>query len=353
MKSLTTFLVVLGALIGGNPQAQATKVYIPLGSAGEIIVVDAGDDLTTETIGGVEDVHGLAAVAGGRLLVAGSFSEAEPGKSALPPKPKGLSEETHRAHHMKPDAPATGKETGVSFVSIIRTEDREVMARVPAPGAVHHVAATPDSRHAIVTHPNADSVSVIDLSAYSLVKTIRTGSLPNYVVSSGDGKRVYVSNAGDDTIAEIDAESWTLRRHIPAGTNPEHIILSRDDTTLYASNVAAGTVSEIALAEGRIARTFEIGGTLHGIDLSDDQGTLFVSAMERNELVAVDRASGAVRRVTLGPSPYHLTVIRGTGKVYVTSAEEPKLWVIDAATLRLRREIPIRGKGHQMTVSEG
>jgi DNA-binding beta-propeller fold protein YncE len=56
--------------------------------------------------------------------------------------------------------------------------------------------------------------------------------------------------------------------------------------------------------------------------------------------------------VLLGPSPYHLAAIPGTGKLYVSSAEEPKLWVVDQESLRVLNEIPIRGKGHQMVVME-
>ena len=57
-----------------------------------------------------------------------------------------------------------------------------------------------------------------------------------------------------------------------------------------------------------------------------------------------------MRSIALGPSPYHLTTVGGTGKLYVSSAEEPKIWVVDQQSLRTLGEIPIRGVGHQMAV---
>lgn len=349
MKAKATFL--LAALIVAAPQAMAeTIVYVPLGGAGEVLVIDGASDRIIGKIPGLEEVHGLASAASGDYLVAGSYAETAPGEPAIPSRPKAISEEEHRAHHAAPAERAAVKPEAVSFVSVIRAEDRAVVRRIAVPGAVHHTAVTPDGRHAVATHPNGGGVSVIDLPAFTVSKMVHTGPLPNYAVVSRDGKRLFVSNAGNDTISEIDTEHWIVRRNILAGGSPEHLVLSPDDGTLYVNNVDAGTVSAISLERGAVVRTYAVGGLLHGIDLSDDGQTLFVSAMEKNKLVAIDLGQGRVRSRPLAPSPYHLAAVRGTGKLYVSSAEEPKIWVVDQESLATLGEIPIRGKGHQMTV---
>jgi DNA-binding beta-propeller fold protein YncE len=106
----------------------------------------------------------------------------------------------------------------------------------------------------------------------------------------------------------------------------------------------------VSLDRGETVKKYAVGGAVHGIDLSDDGKTLFVSGREQNKLVAIDLVKGGIRSVPLSPAPYHLTTIRGTGKLYVSSADEPKIWVVDQKTLRVEREIPIGGKGHQMVV---
>ncbi len=350
MKAKFRLMVLLGTLLGAAPQAiAATTVYVPTGSGGEILVIDADRDTIIDSIPGVEDAHGLASAPNGDFLVAGMYAEFMPDEPALPPKPEGMSEEEHRAHHSAP-AGAAMDDGAISFVSVIGTDEKSVMRRIEVPGAVHHTAVSPDGRYAVATHPNRGGISVIDLSSFRVATTVETGTLPNYAVISSDGLRVYVSNAGDDTISEIDAGSWSVRRTIPVGGSPEHIVLSSDDGALYVANADDGTVSAISLARGEVVKTYEIGGVLHGIDLSDDGGTLFVSGRERNSLVAIDLAEGRMRSAPLAPAPYHLTAIRGAGKLYVSSADEPKIWVVDQNSLETLGEIPIRGKGHQMAV---
>ncbi len=349
MKAKLRLTLVLGALVGVAAQAMAAgTVYVPLGSADEVLVIDAAKDRVVDKITGLEAAHGLASTPNGDFLVVGSYAETTPDSPALPAKPQGMSAAEHQAHHAAPAAPAPAG--AVSFVSIIRTVDNAVVRRIEVPGAVHHTAVTPDGRYAVATHPGGDNISVIDLASYKVVRTVTTGPLPNYAVASRDGKQVYVSNAGNDTISEVDTRDWTVRRDLTAGETPEHIALSPDDQTLYVNNVDAGTVSAISLRSGEIVETFAIGGALHGIDLSDDGKVLFVSAREHGELVAIDLESKRMRSVALGPSPYHLTAVRGTDKLYVSSADEPKIWVVDQKSLRTLGEIPMRGPGHQMAI---
>lgn len=66
--------------------------------------------------------------------------------------------------------------------------------------------------------------------------------------------------------------------------------------------------------------------------------------------MAFDLASGQRRTISLEPAPYHVAAVRGTGKLYVSSRAEPKIWLIDQQTLAVRSEIPIRGEGHEMGV---
>ena len=352
MNPLFQVITLAAAVAGAATHAIAgVTVYVPLGSAGEVLVVDADKDRIVGTIPGLPDVHGLAGTADGKVLVAGSYAETTPGEAAAPPKPAGMSEAEHRAHHAAPAKQAREPRKAVSFVSIIGGGDMSVVRRIEVAGAVHHTAVTPDGRYAVATHPNNGGISVIDLARFEVMKFVRTGPMPNYAVVAPDGRRVYVSNAGNGTISEIGTDGWAVRRTFAAGEGPEHMVLSPDGGMLYVNNADAGSVSAIDLGRGVVTRTFEIGGELHGIDLSDNGKTLFVSGKEENKLVAIDLTGGGVRSVPLAPAPYHLTAVRGTGKLYVSSRAEPKIWVVDAESLRVINEIAIRGEGHQMVVT--
>jgi len=330
----------------------APLIYVPLGSKGKIVVVDAAKDEVVDKIDGVAAVHGLAGTPDGQFLVAGSFEEREPGSEEVV-KPAGVSEDEHAAHHTGTDTASAEDGSVVSTVSIIRAADGTLIRRIDVPGAVHHVAVSPDSRFAVVTHPNEGSISAIDLTTYQVIATVSTGALTNYAAFGPDGKWLYVSNAGNDTVSGLDTSQWSVEWTLDVGVSPEHVVLSKDGANLYVNNVDDGTVSVVDVKDRRVARTIPIGTDLHGIDLSDDGNTLFVAARGDDKLIAVDLRTGGDRRVSLTPMPYHLSAIRGTGKLYVSSADEPKIWVVDQAGLKVLAEILIGGKGHQIVQGLG
>lgn len=348
MKTETWSLVMVAALAAPAANA-AADLYIPLGADDAIAVVDTARDAIVGRIDGLPAVHGLAATPDGTLLVAGSYAERAAGGTP-PPRPAGVSGEDHAAHHAPaagagPEAPPAA---ALSTVSIVRTADGAVLRRIDVPGAVHHVAVSPDGRVAVVTHPAQGSITAIDLGSYEVLATVATGPFPNYAVFSPDARRVYVSNAGNATVSDVDTERWIVRRNLVVGQAPEHLVLSPDGATLYVNDVGDGTVSVLDLRQGEVRRTIALGTPLHGIDLTEDGGTLFVSVMGENRLAAVDPDSGETRSAPLEPAPYHLAVVRGTDKLYVSSATEPKVWVVDRRSLAVRGEIDIGGKGHQM-----
>lgn len=345
-KSVLAGALAVSLTAGGG--ADAANVYIPQGSAGEALVVDATTDIVVGRIAGLPDVHGLGGAPGARYLVAGSYAETTADKAPAIAKPAGVTEDEHAAHHGAGTQSTSSSSGTVSIVTIINAADGSPVRRLEVPGAVHHVAVSPDGRFAIATHPNAEGVSVIDLADLTVRGLVRTGPVPNYAAFSPDRPRVYVSNGGNGTISEIDTERWFVRRNLVAGDSPEHIVVAPDGGTLYIANVETGVVSQLAIERGEVVRAFEIGGELHGLDISDDGATLFISGMGENKLAALDLRSGKIRRAPLGPAPYHLAVIRGTGKLYVSSRDEPRVWIVDQSTLTARGVIAIRGEGHQM-----
>jgi len=327
-------------------------VYVPLGDAGKIVVVDAATDKIVDTIGGLAAIHGLAKTPDGKFLIAGSYDEREAG-TEMPAKPANMTKKDHAAHHKAAPAKSPNSDKMVSTVSVVSTSDGKVVRRIDVPGAVHHVTVSPDGRFAVVTHPNEDAVSAIDLASYKVVATVPTGSLPNYAAFSPDGKRLFVSNAGGNTVSEINTASWAVDRQIKVSDGPGHLAMSPDGRNLYVASDDDGIVSEINIRDGMVARTFTIGDSLHGLDLSKDGGTLFVSARGKDKLVAIDLKTSAQRDVTLAPEPYHLATIGSTGKLYVSSADQPDIWVVDQKSLSVTGIVPIGGKGHQMVLSPG
>ncbi|MHB1232207.1 MAG: YncE family protein [Burkholderiales bacterium] len=312
--------------LGAAPAMAAPTVYIPLGSGNRVIAVDTATGRITKSYPGVDNPHGLVATPDGEYLIAGSMLET--------PLPAGS----------PPGAPN-------SKLFLVHPGHGHVMLTIPVSGWTHHQAITPDGRYVISTHPTRSGVSVVDLQSNQVIKTIETGPAPNYTAITRDGKRAYVSNSGNGTVSQIDLGTWRVTHTLEGGPAVEHVVLSADEKTLYTLNPRAGTVSVVSTETGKVVGTHKIGANLHGLDLGDDGQTLFVSSVSDNKLVALDPRSGAQRTLALSPAPYHLNVIRGTGKVYVSSRSEPVIWVVDQKSLKLTDTIKLpAGEGHQMAV---
>lgn len=349
---MTTFRSVtigLGLILLGLPAAaESGRVFIPEGSANSILVVRADTGETVRRVDGVEAVHGLSGAPDVPYLVAGSYTEAPREEIAVMTQPEGVSADEHAAHHA-PAAKSMGPAgAGISIVTILDAATGDILRRIEAPGAVHHTAVSPDGKFAVATHPAGDGISVIDLSTFSVTAYVATGATPNYAAFGSDPALVYVSNTGNGTISEVDLARGIVRRNLIAGQAPEHIAIATETGRLYAADADAGRVVELSLSDGETLRSLDIGGGIHGIGLSDDRKMLFVAGRGEGKLVAVDLASGETQATALAPEPYHLTVIPGSGTLFVSSRAEPKVWIIDAATLEERGVIPIEGDGHQM-----
>jgi DNA-binding beta-propeller fold protein YncE len=344
------FTTATAALLMTTAMAVAQPiVFVPEGSAGTVRMIDAATGETIKRITGLEAVHGLSGATGVPYLVAGSYAETDRAAIAELTQPEDVSENEHVAHHAKPeDKPIGPSGAGISILSVLDAPTGEIIRRIEVPGAVHHTAVSPDGRFAVATHPSGDGISVIDLTTFALTAFVPTGSMPNYAAFGSDPGFVYVSNAGNGTVSEVDLDRGIVRRNMVAGNAPEHFVIDPDKALLYAADADAGDVIELSLKDGTVTRSFSIGGELHGLDLSDDRATLFVAGRGEDKIAAVVLSTGAVTFASLSPEPYHLTNIPGTGTFYVSSRAEPKVWIINQATLTAVGDFQIEGEGHQM-----
>ncbi len=317
---------VAALLLGATALSAAPFVYLPVGGAGKIEVIDVATAKIIDTYTGLKAVHGLAGTPDGKYLVAGSFSE----------RPVSAND-------------ANGPQ--VSTVSVLDQATGKLVATIDVPGAVHHVTISPDGRFAALTQPAYASVSIVDLKTLGLLTTIKTGAMPNYMVFSPDSAALYVSNAGNDTVVDVTTNDWKIAKTFKAGQAPEHMVISADGKTLYVNNNDDGTVSAIDTATGKTDAVYPIGERLHGIDLSNDGKSLLVAERDGNNIAKIDLASGTVSKQATGPAPYHLTSIPGTDMAYVTSSDGPVLRVIKQSDMSAVTEIKIPAIGHQMVVS--
>lgn len=324
-------------------------MYVPLGETNELVIIDLKTDKITGRIDELENAHGLSSNSNTEYLVAGSMQTASVKKSGAT-KPAQVSEAEHEAHHAGGEA-TSGQAATPSYVSIVHPKHGHVMRRIEVRGLTHHTTVSPDGKLAIAVHSGAGGISVIDLDKSEVIKTVQTGTWPNYAVFTSDGSYLYVTNAGAGMVNEIDTRTWQTTKKIKVGKEPEHLVMSANNRLLYVANKASGSVSVVDLAKGNVTKTYSVGKKLHGIDLSDDDRWLFVTSKGSNQLSKVNLSSGNITHINLSPAPYHLAYIPGLNKLYVSSRKLPKIWVLNAQTLKTENEISLgKGVAHQMVI---
>lgn len=317
---LVCAFVLLGTLgLSMGPSLAEPLVYVAAGSANKILVIDAATDKVVNEYGGVENPHAVVATPDGEYIISGSLKE-------------------------------TRDDTNIprSTLYLVHPAHGHVMSTLPATGMIHHQAITPSGKYVISTHPTQSGISYADMLGDGTVKALKTGPGANYAVVTQDGSRAYVTNTGNATISEIDIKTWMVVRTLEAGPGPEHLAISKDGALLYVANARAGKVSAVSIESGKVVRQYAIGKKVHGLDISDDGSTLYATSKGENKLVILNPETDRRKVVSLVPEPYHLQTIKGTGKVYVSSSKDSRIWVIDQKTGDLTGEIAIKGEGHQM-----
>ncbi len=321
--------------------ALAGPVYLPLGNADRLAVVDHASGEVRRILADLPAPHGAALTPDGTTLVVGSFAERE--ADTMPPRPAGVDPAAHARHHAKKPA----DDAGVTTISLLDPATGEVRRRVDLAGAVHHVAVDPSGRWAAFTHPGYGRASVVDLAGGEAVLRIPTGEGPNYLVFSPDGRRLYVGNSGDDTVTVLRVGTWTVAGRFRLPVAPGHMALSPDGGRLYVADAAGGTVLAVATEDGAVLARRDLGEALHGLALAPDGGTVFVAVTGGDRLVALDAADLTVREERRFAAPYHVTVVTDGGRLMVSSAAEPVLHVWDLGDLDHVAAVRLDGIGHQ------
>ena len=92
------------------------------------------------------------------------------------------------------------------------------------------------SDFAYITNQLSNSVSVINLENYKVVKEIPVGSKPAGVAVTKKGKLIFISNPESKEISVIDGLKLENIKNISLGKGPLGIALTKDDKLLLVAD---------------------------------------------------------------------------------------------------------------------
>src|SRR5581483_5004017 len=106
--------------------------------------------------------------------------------------------------------------------------------------------------YAYVTHGKSNTVSVIDLRDFRLVKTLHVGDGPTGIAANSKKNEIYVVNSGSADVSIINAENNSIVTTIGVHGAPYFIDISPDGKRAYVANSASDNVSAIDLDVRRV-----------------------------------------------------------------------------------------------------
>lgn len=105
-----------------------------------------------------------------------------------------------------------------------------------------------DQSRLFVANGNSDSVSVVDTSSDTVIKTISlhpgdryNGANPNSLALSPDNTTLYVTEGGANAVAVVDATTGAVLGLVPTGWYPNSVSVSADGSRLFVVNAKSNT----------------------------------------------------------------------------------------------------------------
>jgi len=236
-------------------------------------------------------------------------------------------------------------------VSVIRTDTKQVVAKIKVGNEPQSVALDPRNRFAYVANAASNDVSIIrirkskpDKFKAVRLKQLTTGAEPWNVVVSPDGRRVFVSNSSQDTITVINGRNRRIIGHINLRQSvcndpdrhrhfqPRGMAVTQDNRKLYVTRflsfVKTGGIQGDDLGKEGIVCLLKID--THSHKLSDYQPIKAIALAPQNTGFLVDRpgpnntaGDGVPDQTFAFPNQMQSIVIRGNQAYLPNIAASP------------------------------
>lgn len=220
---------------------------------------------------------------------------------------------------------------GGGHLVVVDAIGKRVLATVTVGVAPSDVAVLPDNSRAYVVNTAANSVSVVDLSTFTVIATVAVQSRPSKAVVNVDGSGVYVASEG--SVSKIATSTNTVAATIAVVFSAADIDISPDGTHIFVLDDSRRMMFVIDAASDSVLREFPTGQQgLLPVNVAAQSATRVFATLQDGGLVfpnsrvqLMDAASGAV----LGSSGIHVP------RALARDSSGSPVYVVDALGLKV------------------
>jgi YVTN family beta-propeller protein len=246
-------------------------VYVTGDGSSALSVIDTATDRVVKTIDVGKTPNGVALTPDGRLLLIAVYGE--------------------------------------DRIAFLDTATQSVVATMGVPKP-HTVAIRPDGKLAYVTsqEPGHSAISVVDLAARAVVRTVPLDKTPRDGEFGYDGKAFYFTEGGVNAVQVLDRASDKIGDEIPTGVSPHYVNFFRGTTLGMVVVQGPGELLLFDPATNKPIRSVAVGKQPHWLAVSSDGRTAYVTNEGSNDLSVVDVATGKTATIIVGKAPRKVVV---------------------------------------------
>jgi YVTN family beta-propeller protein len=232
-------------------------------------------------------------------------------------------------------------------VSLVDTENGEILATLPTGNAPHEVDVSPDGRLALVGNYGTreapgSSLTLIDIAAAEVVKTIELEvyARPHGIVWTSD-RRAVVTVEENRSIVEIDVEKGEVVQAMTTEAEISHMVaVAKKKGLAFVANIGSGSVTVIDLAVGTKVASIPTGEGAEGIAVTPDGRQVWVTNRAENTITVIDVNKHApVAKLDAGEFPIRAEATADGRFVLITNAKGNDLSVFSTKDLTEVRRV--------------
>ncbi|MGD1836581.1 MAG: YncE family protein [Nitrososphaeraceae archaeon] len=180
-----------------------------------------------------------------------------------------------------------------------------------------------------ITHPNSNSISVVDGSTNRLISSIDNIFTPvNIKIDSLNGY-FYVTNIDKNTITRFSIINPQNNKTVHVGDKPYDIGINQKNNKIYVTNLDNNTVTIINRTTFSILDTISVGNSPVGLAIDEVSNNTYISNLKSNNIYVLDGESNEILdKIPTGNKPTGITV-NDQGIIYVSNIGDETVSVIN------------------------
>lgn len=217
--------------------------------------------------------------------------------------------------------------------------DEPPAAAAPKPSPVPVVAS---GTMYVLNQTSPGGITIVDGPSHSVLKQIGLSFRPTALARDAANGRLYVAQ-GAPVITVLDPDANAIVAEVPLRYPAWSAVLSPDGRSLFATHFTSLRATQVDIARGETVREYHVGARPSSLAVDPSGRWLFVGAMS-GKLARFDLRTGretgsysfdvagdeSFRRVVVAPAPDGRTV-------YAAMLEDGQVMAVDLATGRVRR----------------